>query len=71
MILYEPDSSIEDYGLQCKLFFKYIKIVQFKNFNKVIQLKTDEYIKDVQRRYKRRYSIKNIILKKIKEFWNE
>ena len=67
MILYEPDCSIKDYGLQGKLFFKYIKIVQFKNFDKVIQLKTDEYIKNVQRRYKRRYSIKNIILKKIKE----
>lgn len=67
MILYEPDSSIKDYGLQGKLFFKYIKIVQFKKFDKVIQLKTDEYIKEVQRRYKRRYSIKNTILKKIKE----
>ena len=66
MILYEPDSSIKDYGLQGKLFFKYIKVVQFKNFDKVIQLKSDEYIKDVQCRYKRRYSIKNIILKKMK-----
>lgn len=67
MILYEPDDSIKDYGLQGKLFFKYIRIVQFKDFDKVIQLKTDEYIKEVQRRYKRRYSIKNIILKKIKD----
>lgn len=67
MILYEPDGSIKDYRLQGKLFFKYIKIVQFKNFDKVIQLKTDEYIKDVQYRYNRRYSIKNIILRKIKE----
>ena len=71
MILYEPDSIIKDYGVQGKLFFKYIRIVHFKNFDKVIQLKTDEYIKDVQYRYKRRYSTKNIILKKIKEFWNE
>ena len=63
MILYEPDSIIKDYGVQGKLFFKYLKIVQFKNFYKVIQLKTDEYIKDVQYRYKRRYSIKNIMLR--------
>lgn len=67
MILYDPDSSIKDYGLQGKLFFKYIKVVQFKDYFKTIQLKTDEYIKEVQRRYSRRYSIKNIILKKIKE----
>lgn len=67
MILYEPDSSIKDYGLQGKLFFKYIKVVQFENFNKVVQLKSDEYIKDVQYRYKRRYSAKNIILKQIKD----
>ena len=66
MILYEADNIIKDFGIQGKLFFKYIKVVQFKNYIEVIQLKTDEYIKEVQRRYKRRYSIKNIILKKIK-----
>ena len=67
MILYEPDSSIKDYGLQGKLFFKYIKVIQFESFHKVIQLKSDEYIEDVQYRYKRRYSIKNIMLRQIKE----
>lgn len=67
MILYEPVSSIKDYGLRGKLFFKYIRIIQDKDFLKVLQTKTDEYIKEVQCRYKRRYSIKNIILKKIKE----
>lgn len=67
MILYEPDSIIKDYGVQGKLFFKYIKVVQFENFDKVIQLKSDEYIEDVQYRYKRRYSLKNIILRQIKE----
>ena len=71
MILYEPVSDIKDYGLQGKLFFKYIRIIQDKGFFKVSQTKTDEYIKEVQYRYNRRYSIKNIILKKIKEFWNE
>jgi hypothetical protein len=67
MILYEPDNIIKDFGIQGKLFFKYIKVVQFKNYMEVVQLKTDEYIKEVQRRYERRYSIKNIILKKIKD----
>ena len=67
MILYEPDSIIKDYGVQGKLFFKYIKVIQFENFYKVVQLKSDEYIKEVQRRYERRYSIKNIILRKIKD----
>lgn len=67
MILYEPVSTIKDYGLQGKLFFKYIRIIQYKDFLKVVQTKTDEYIKEVQCRYKRRYSVKNIILKKIKE----
>ena len=71
MILYEPDSIIKDYGIQGRLFFKYIKVIQFENFYKVVQLKSDEYIEDVQYRYNRRYSTKNIILKKIKEFWNE
>ena len=68
MILYEPVSSIKDYELQRKLFFKCIRIIQEdKDFFKVLQTKTDEYIKEVQYRYKRRYSIKNIILRKIKE----
>lgn len=67
MILYKPDSIIKDYGVQGKLFFKYIRIIQNKDFLKVPQTKTDEYIKEVQYRYKRRYSIKNIILKKIRE----
>lgn len=67
MILYEPDSIIKDYEVQGKLFFKYIKVIQFENFDKVVQLKSDEYIEDVQYRYKRRYSIKNIILRQIKE----
>lgn len=67
MKLYEPDNIIKDFGIQGKLFFKYIRVVQFQDFTKVIQLKTDEYIEEVQRRYERRYSIKNIILKKIKE----
>ena len=67
MILYEPDNIIKDFGIQGKLFFKYIKVVQFKDYIEVMQLKTDEYIKEVQRRYNRRHSIKNIILKKIKE----
>lgn len=67
MILYEPDNIIKDFGIQGKLFFKYIKMVQCKDFTKVIQLKSDEYIEDVQYRYKRRYSLKNIILKRIKE----
>lgn len=72
MILYEPASDIKDYELQRKLCFKYIRIIQEdKDLFKVLQTKTDEYIKEVQCRYKRRYSIKNIILKKIKEFWNE
>lgn len=71
MILYKPDSIIKDYGVQGKLFFKYIRIIQDKDFLKVLQTKTDEYIKEVQYRYKRRYSTKNIILKKIKEFWND
>ena len=71
MILYKPDSIIKDYGVQGKLFFKYTRIIQDKDFLKVLQTKTDEYIKEVQYRYKRRYSTKNIILKKIKEFWNE
>lgn len=65
MILYEPVSAIKDYGLQGKLFFKYIRIIQDKDSFKVLQTKTDEYIKEVQDRYKRRYSIKNIILKEI------
>ena len=67
MILYEPVSDIKDYELHRKLSFKYIRIIQNKEFIKVLQTKTDEYIKEVQYRYKRRYSIKNIILKKIKE----
>ena len=67
MILYEPVSDIKDYGLQRKLFFKYIRIIQDKDFLKVLQTNTDEYIKEVQYRYKRRYSIKNVVLKKIKE----
>ena len=67
MILYEPDNIIKDFGIQGKLFFKYIKVIQFQDFTKVIQLKSDEHIKEVQRRYERRYSIKNIILKKIKD----
>lgn len=67
MILYEPVNIIENFGVQGKLFFKYIKVVQFKNYIEVVQLKSDEYMKEVQRRYKRRYSIKNIILKKIKD----
>lgn len=67
MILYEPVNIIEDFGIQRKLFFKYIKMVQFKDYIDVIQLKSDEYMKEVQRRYERRYSIKNIILKKIKD----
>jgi hypothetical protein len=66
MILYKPDSIIKDFGVQGKLFFKYIKMIQCKDFTKVIQLKSDEYIKEVQSRYKRRYSIKNIILRQIK-----
>lgn len=67
MILYEPVSDIKNHELQRKLFFKYIRIIQDKDFLKVLQTKTDEYIKEVQRRYNRRYSIKNIILKKIKD----
>ena len=67
MILYEPDNIIKDFGIQGKLFFKYIKVVQFEDYLEVIQLKSDEYIKEVQRRYRRRYSIKNIILRKIKD----
>lgn len=67
MILYEPDNIIKDFGIQGKLFSKYIRMVQFKDYIEVVQLKTDEYIKEVQRRYKRRYSIKNIILNKIKD----
>lgn len=68
MILYEPDTSIRDYGVQGKLFSKYTLIIQLdKDLYEVLQTKTDEYIKEVQYRYKRRYSIKNIILKKIKE----
>lgn len=67
MILYEPVNIIEDFGIQRKLFFKYIKVVQFKDYTEIIQLKSDEYMKEVQRRYERRYSIKNIILKKIKD----
>lgn len=67
MKLYKPDSIIKDYGVQGKLFFKYIRIIQDKDFLEVLQTKTDEYIKEVQRRYSRRYSIKNIILRKIKE----
>lgn len=66
MILYEPVSTIKDYGLQGKLFFKYIRVVELKDSIRVVQLKTDEYIKEVQRRYERRYSIKNIILRRIK-----
>lgn len=66
MILYEPDSIIKDYGVQGKLFFKYIKMVQCKDFYKVVQLKSDEYIEDVQYRYQRRYSLKNIIIRQIK-----
>ena len=71
MILYKPDSIIKDYGVQGKLFFKYIRIIQDKDFLKVLQTKSDKYIEDVQYRYNRRYSTKNIILKKIKEFWND
>ena len=67
MILYKPESIIKDYGVQGKLFFKYIRIIQDKDFLEVLQTKTDEYIKEVQYRYKRRYSIKNVVLKKIKE----
>lgn len=67
MIFYEPDSIIKDFGIQGKLFFKYIKLVQFENSIEVVQLKSDEYIKEVKRRYERRYSIKNIILRKIKD----
>lgn len=67
MILYEPVNIIENFGVQRKLFFKYIKVAQFKDYLEVIQLKSGEYIKEVQRRYRRRYSIKNIILKKIKD----
>lgn len=67
MILYEPVSDIKDHELQRKLSFKYIRVIQDKNFFKVLQTKTDEYIKEVQYRYKRRYSIKNIMLKRIKE----
>ena len=66
MILYEPDNIIENFGIQGKLFFKYIRVVQFKDYIEVVQLKTDEYMKEVQRRYKRRYSLKNIILSKIR-----
>lgn len=67
MILYEPVSDIKDLELQRKLFFKHIRVIQDKDFFKVLQTKTDEYIKEVQYRYKRRYSTKNIMLKKIKE----
>lgn len=67
MILYEPVSSIKDYELQGKLFFKYIRIIQDKDSLTALQTKTDEYIKEVQYRYMRRYSIKNIMLKRIKE----
>ena len=67
MILYEPVVDQKHPELQRKLIFKYIRIIQYKDFLKVLQTKTDEYIKEVQYRYKRRYSIKNIILKKIKE----
>ena len=67
MKLYKPDNIIKDYEVQGKLFFKYIRVVQFKNYMAVVQLKTDEYIEEVQRRYERRYSIKNIILRKIKD----
>jgi len=71
MILYEPVSDIKNHELQRKLFFKYIRIIQDKDFLKVLQTKTDGYIKQVQYRYKRRYSIKNIIIKKIKEILGE
>lgn len=67
MILYEPVSNVEDHELHRKLFFQYIHIKQYKDFLKVLQTKTDEYIREVQYRYKRRYCIKNIILRKIKE----
>ena len=67
MILYEPVGYIKDWELQRKLSFKYIRIIQDKDFLKVLQTKTDEYIKEVQYRYNRRYSLKNIILRKIKE----
>lgn len=71
MILYEP-VSVKDYELHRKFYFKCIRIIQEdRDFLKVLQTKTNEYIKEVQYRYKRRYSIKNIILRRIKEFWNE
>lgn len=69
MILYEPDTSIRDYGVQGKLFFKYIRIIQQdKDLLKVLQTKTNEYIKEVQRRYERRYNILNRIFRKLKQW---
>lgn len=67
MILYEPVSYIKDWELQRRLSFKYIRIIQDRDFLKVLQTKTDEYINEVQYRYKRRYCIKNIMLNRIKE----
>lgn len=70
MILYEPDTSIRDYGVQGKLFSKYIRIIQQdKDFFKVLQIKTDEYVQEVQRRYERRYNIKSILFRKLKRWF--
>ena len=68
MILYEPDRSIRDYGVRGKLFFKYIRILQDKDFLKVLQAKTDEYVREVQRRYERRYNILNRLFRKLKQW---
>lgn len=70
MILYGPVSDIKDYGLRGKLFFKYIRIIQQdKDFFKVLQIKTDEYVREVQRRYERRYNIKSILFRKLKRWF--
>ena len=69
MILYEPDRPIRDYEVHRKLFFKYIRIIQQDtDFFKVLQIKTDEYVKEVQRRYERRYNIVNRVFRKLKQW---
>ncbi len=68
MILYEPDTSIRDYGIQGRLFSKYIRIIQDKDFFKVLQIRKDEYTKEVQKRYERRYNIVNKTLRKLKQW---
>lgn len=66
MILYKP-RPIKDYEVHRKFVFKYIRIIQDKDFLKVVQTKTDEYIKEVQKRYERRYNILNRVFRKLKQ----